>query len=145
MAAIVTSSVLLFVIFLFSTIVTCRASREKRRFQNRLDRYKTDPNRPEYPMFLSFSSRDQDLVHRFVLPRLNRGNRQMCGDGRSFTRIHGDRGDYSPAVRPIFCISKAFCESCYCRDEVMVAEYTRTPVILMFLEETETNKLPKIL
>ena len=75
-AAIATSSVLLFFTFLLSIVVTCRryrARKEKRRFQTLLDRYRTDPNRSEFPVFLSFSSRDQDLAHTYVLPRLNRG------------------------------------------------------------------------
>ena len=134
-----------------------RRNRKERRFQELIIKYKHDPNRTEFPVFLSFSSRDKDLAHRYIKPRLNRGLQQlletddMCvatGDLNflpGFT-ITGEMIRCIEAAKVVvFCVSEAFCESEYCREEVMITDCTHTPAILMFLEEVDVAKMSKIL
>ena len=134
-----------------------RRKRKERRFQALINKYRDDPNRTEFPVFLSFSSRDKDLAHRYIKPRLNRGLQQlletddMCvatGDLNflpGFT-ITGEMIRCIEAAKVVvFCVSEAFCESEFCREEVMITDCTHTPAILMFLEEVDVTKMSKIL
>ena len=72
------------IIFLLSCIqVICviarsfKTRKQKRHFKSLVNKYKNDPDKPDYPVFLSFASKDQNIVHKFILPRLNKGLQEV--------------------------------------------------------------------
>lgn len=130
----------------------------KRRFEikKRLSKYRIFPTR-NIPVFLSYSSKNEDFVQRHVFPELNNRLQRKLNTSAECVSF----GDNSFRVgRPLLseiircieeatvivcCVSKDFCESHWCKDEVFVAHCERKPIVLMFLEQVPVKTMPKTL
>ena len=155
----ITSVVVVVIICVVAIVYLQRRRRnmKERRFKALIDEYKNDPNRKELPVFLSFSSRDKEIAHQYIKPRLNQGLQKLLETDETCVAT-GDlnflpgftiTGEMIRCIESakvvVFCVSESFCASEYCREEVMIADCTRTPAILLFLEEVNEKNMSKIL
>ena len=159
---IIVFSVLFSVIMVLMAIMICLLLKERKRIKNRnvinkgieiFQIHKDEMNFP--PVFLSFSSDDDQLVMDQINPFLDAGLKKLLEtDIRCVATSYNDfRPGFSVANEIIRCIEAAnvavffvtnsFCEKVWCRNETLVAQQSNKPTVLIFWEEVDGEILPK--
>lgn len=140
------SSALLIMIIIMSVFARRHYRRQKQyrlEMENRIRLIKDGAKEHEFVVFLSYSSNDDDFVHKYVLQPLNDHLQRTIGEDRELV-CEGDR--YFQLGRPLYdqisCLLKRasvvvavlsdnFCNSVHCRNEFDQAFMLEKPVILM--------------
>ncbi|KAL3847012.1 hypothetical protein ACJMK2_017949 [Sinanodonta woodiana] len=135
----------------------CRRRRKIERIRRLINKYRIANPPNKYLLFLSFCSKDDDFVSQYVIGELRHRLQERLPNGEHLVCI-GDqdfelgRFIIEEIIKCIeassvmmFIISNAFCESNYCEYETIVAQFDRKPTVLMFREDVEPKKLPKVL
>lgn len=150
--------IILLILLILLLVAMKYLKRFKRTFEmkRRIQRYKYQHTKKPQ-VFLSYSSKNEDFVQRYIYSELNTRLQRTLNISENCVSI-GDNS-FSPGkplieelIRCIeestivlFCVSKEFCESKWCRDEVFVAHYEKKPIVLMFLENVQPQTMPKVL
>ncbi|KAK3581675.1 hypothetical protein CHS0354_022601 [Potamilus streckersoni] len=134
-----------------------RRRRKIERIRRLVNKYRVANPPNKYLLFLSFCSKDDDFVSQYVIDELRHRLQERLPNGENLVCIGDQEFELGKFIIEeiikcieassvmIFVVSKAFCESNYCEYETIVAQLDRKPTVLMFREEVEPKKLPKVL
>lgn len=147
-------------VVLVIVLIVCVRKYRKEQARLRLERaikvHRQNKNKAIFPAFLSYCSSDANMVETHILPVLNRQLQTLLRTDKQCVST----GDISFApgfyvaeeiVKCIesscvilACVSKSFCKSFFCKDEILTAYHGSKPIILLFLENVDMKQLPKV-
>lgn len=159
-AAISSVSGIVILLVIAATAFFCRRYRKKqkkKRFMQIVALHKLNKDRKKFPVFLSYCSSDADIVENNILNVLDKRlqvlletNKRCISTGDiSFTPGFHVAEEIATCVEltdvVVACVSRNFCNSPFCKDEIVAAHHANKPIILLFLEEVDTKRLPKFI
>lgn len=139
--------------------LVCHRNYRKRRLESLVSKYKANSNgrSQKAPVFLSYSSVNSGFVTLNILPKINSTLKSLLTTSEDCVTA----GDFN--FRPgkyiadeivrcveesrvlVACVSRQFCKSHWCKNEIIVSQMENKPLVLLFLEPVEKTKMPKCL